>query len=99
RDYKVTGVQTCALPISSGGSLGILRAQRGVCPAIEDRPARERSRAGGLGARVAAAPPGQPRAVTTHPRPSCRTTTATHRHAVTRSEERRVGKECRYQWW
>src|SRR5256885_15936061 len=28
RDYKVTGVQTCALPISGGGEQGLLRRHR-----------------------------------------------------------------------
>src|SRR5205807_6581193 len=58
RDYKVTGVQTCALPIlhGDGGLDGLVPARR--------RPQRE-----ALGA--------APRA---------------------RSEERRVGKECRSRW-
>src|SRR5437763_16942269 len=53
RDTSVTGVQTCALPISSSS-----------------RHARQRRRRG------------------TRSWPSC-----------TRSEERRVGKECRSRWW
>src|SRR3712207_7260582 len=69
RDIGVTGVQTCALPIS-----------RGPCPR---RAARARSR------RPSATPrrrrtPDPPSA-----RPSC---------PSARSEERRVGKECRSRW-
>src|SRR5690349_23398322 len=55
RDLYVTGVQTCALPISATS------------------PGRATSRA---------APP----------------TPSAYRRATTRSEERRVGKECRARW-
>src|SRR5256885_13102768 len=66
RDYKVTGVQTCALPIST--------------PPDCDRSAPARStllvsKAG------------------TSPNNSVET-----RHTPARSEERRVGKECRSRW-
>src|SRR5205807_4025777 len=65
RDYKVTGVQTCALPILQEGA----------------HPARHRTRRplGRTGARVARAAAG-------------------HAPAPGRSEERRVGKECRASW-
>src|SRR5205809_7057696 len=59
RDVAVTGVQTCALPISEGRDVPHGR----VC---------DRAAAGGGGG----AAPGQ-----------------------LRSEERRVGKECRTRWW
>src|SRR6266446_7140608 len=59
RDYKVTGVQTCALPIS-----------RDASEAPRARPAQ---------------PPGWQRCARTRERRS-------------RSEERRVGKECRSRW-
>src|SRR6266487_7165768 len=32
RDGRVTGVQTCALPISSDGPLGVLSGMRPPCP-------------------------------------------------------------------
>src|SRR5205807_7224266 len=63
RDYKVTGVQTCALPISSNGA----RSGRG----------RRRT-----------APNTNPRACSRRSRRAC----------GSRSEERRVGKECRIRW-
>src|SRR5215467_16261312 len=63
RDYKVTGVQTCALPISICFSTG-----SGVyCPCFKSSTMR-------------------------WPRASC------CRVALSRSEERRVGKECRSRW-
>src|SRR5437879_11963926 len=70
RDTSVTGVQTCALPIS-------LRRR-------EPGPGRHRRlapRVGGVGGRdaVAASLCGSAR--------------------QRRSEERRVGKECRSRWW
>src|SRR5690349_24836092 len=61
RDLYVTGVQTCALPISGVRSTGADRPRSG-CP---------------RGGRV---------------RSPCA------RRAVRRSEERRVGKECRSRW-
>src|SRR5256885_6009511 len=65
RDYKVTGVQTCALPISGTGS---------ACSTTR-RVRRRRGRS--LGA-------------------SCSSSTrASARPRSSRSEERRVGKECR----
>src|SRR2546430_7122803 len=73
RDLTVTGVQTCALPISDadGDELhrGEVRRRRRRCerdPGLDQTPPR-----GG--------PPAVPR-------------------AVRRSEERRVGKECRSRW-
>src|SRR2546430_6268887 len=80
RDLTVTGVQTCALPISHGGSA---RRNRGGRHGA-------RSTGGDLLSRLvggaAAAPDGLP------PRdrgPGDRSL---------RSEERRVGKECRSRW-
>src|SRR5205807_3633346 len=65
RDYKVTGVQTCALPISGDG--------RRVAP--------RRRRACGSATRVSG---GQ--------------RVARRQRRRARSEERRVGKECRARW-
>src|SRR5690348_17687405 len=63
RDGRVTGVQTCALPIYSKRSNTHLRAAGKCCSALN---------------------PGE-RAAYTFAR-------------TRRSEERRVGKECRYRW-
>src|SRR5256885_4909259 len=80
RDYKVTGVQTCALPILSppfgeGGSppsrLPCEPAGRGIpLHSLAALPAARWSR---------------PRSESSGPEPG-------------RSEERRVGKECRSRW-
>src|SRR5699024_12131033 len=70
RDRNVTGVQTCALPISGAAAPG--------CPRSPD-PREVR--------RECAAPPGCPGgAPASWQSPPCRRS---------RSEERRVGKECR----
>src|SRR2546426_8470451 len=69
RDYKVTGVQTCALPISLGAGFEMdvarARAQR-----LQDQDVDELD----------------------HGR------LVRERTQVVRSEERRVGKECRSRW-
>src|SRR5439155_6115563 len=73
RDGHVTGVQTCALPISS--------------PRTERYPVR-----GDAGDRSRRArPPAPPRAPRSRGVPRAR--------SRERSEERRVGKECRARWW
>src|SRR5207237_5530548 len=64
RDSSVTGVQTCALPISRTGNRAQLPSSR----------------------------PGSPRPQTCGSPPSPRPVTSR------RSEERRVGKECRSRW-
>src|SRR3712207_7242079 len=74
RDIGVTGVQTCALPISACRERTDIRLGAG----------RLRPRAGGA-ARLA----------------RTRARLASHRNGpewVIRSEERRVGKECRSRW-
>src|SRR5205807_5669396 len=89
RDYKVTGVQTCALPIS--GDRGSERrdsarrcrgrphragcARRGLHPR-----ARARGRAGGE-------------------QMGCGGQGSSREGKERRSEERRVGKEWRSRWW
>src|SRR5256885_3107299 len=83
RDYKVTGVQTCALPIyllepEPQGGLEEGKDQRQ--PADGPRAARRlRSRCGPRSGDAGR---------------SC----LPHRRKVVRSEERRVGKECRSRW-
>src|SRR5688500_20410686 len=69
RDYKVTGVQTCALPIS------LVASDIGVCTVgRERRDVRVDERAGA-----------EPRGLEV-------------RRVAARSEERRVGKEGRFEW-
>src|SRR3712207_4551511 len=86
RDIGVTGVQTCALPI-------YLR----VDPCRRTRTGRAGSgrcrtpACPSPGSRAGGSPlPGTPR--------SRRTRTAGRRRSSARSEERRVGKECRSRW-
>src|SRR5205823_9409903 len=83
RDKLVTGVQTCALPILDG-------------PGPEMHPSPECSRMRGR------------RASTDLRRRTCPANTADARdqrrrrgrcQRLRRSEERRVGKECRSRWW
>src|SRR5688500_19688054 len=68
RDYKVTGVQTCALPICASTRGPVFSCQKTVASSTPARSNRPTSRTGRLGAWVTSA---------------------------ARSEERRVGKECR----
>src|SRR5258708_15613343 len=76
RDDLVTGVQTCALPISP-------RAERGVAP---HQPRR---------AVLSAAPEEQGDRAVAPPLDLGRPSAGLRRQ---RSEERRVGKECRSRW-
>src|SRR5437764_5254967 len=82
RDTSVTGVQTCALPISFGG-LGDLFSsifgRRGTGARLDDE--EEIETAISIPFRVAALGGKVPVTLTL------------------RSEERRVGKECRSRWW
>src|SRR5207302_6771436 len=78
RDFHVTGVQTCALPICRA----VPRAQHlDSLPATRSADAQ---RSGGRGS--------QQRTNLTE---RCRS----GRSELMRSEERRVGKECRSRWW
>src|SRR5690348_17716974 len=81
RDGRVTGVQTCALPICARlRGCPALRRDGRIAPAVRlVRRSDTRVRAP---PRTAAGRTGQ--------RAQC--------HGV-RSEERRVGKECRARWW
>src|SRR5688572_32528415 len=78
RDLTVTGVQTCALPISHPTAV---RRPFRAPPAVAGAACatdRRRGRRAGAGRRTGAPSP-----------------TRSRRH---RSEERRVGKECRSRW-
>src|SRR5258708_17696752 len=84
RDDLVTGVQTCALPISgAAGRRGrVLRGGgRPVRPGLPGQPAADRRGATGGRAGTAGRQRGDP-----------------GRGDDRRSEERRVGKECRSRW-
>src|SRR5256885_4863192 len=84
RDYKVTGVQTCALPISNlsqylvEGAAADLR-RRAARPETQKKRARSSRLAAVL--YVTSAILARPRKIDHY-----------------RSEERRVGKECRSRW-
>src|SRR2546421_5212150 len=81
RDLIVTGVQTCALPISTRRCSYTCCARRSPTMTGRSRCATRAGRA---------------------PAPSCRTSPGRYRSAggrsSGRSEERRVGKECRSRW-
>src|SRR5207244_4634391 len=90
RDDLVTGVQTCALPIWSAASSG--RWPGRPCPSCWKREWELCERLRGSPLRVSSSPGRRPRGGPLRlggapPRP---------RRADLRSEERRVGKECRY---
>src|SRR2546426_5824828 len=84
RDYKVTGVQTCALPILIHRAA--LHAQGGAGGVVHSGE-HQRSSSGSIssawGTRSTPLVPGM---------------RMSHSMSDTRSEERRVGKECRSRW-
>src|SRR5256885_12197235 len=81
RDYKVTGVQTCALPISS------------VALTLCVFPDKSRSRSPRFDQRCESKPP-WPCLSLRHGRRQL----LDRSRVLWRSEERRVGKECRSRW-
>src|SRR5690606_39739452 len=90
RDFHVTGVQTCALPISGcGGS-------RRRSPTPPPAPAA-RSTTGARSPGWNAATGGSPRSATAQPT-TAQPATAQTATAQTRSEERRVGEEAGERW-
>src|SRR5205807_3203723 len=97
RDYKVTGVQTCALPISRRRTQGLRQSRwQGPQSALAaDAPPRDRDpgRAAARPARARAAGQLRRRGLGR----------AGHRgrrgSLAERSEERRVGKGGRWAWW
>src|SRR5256885_8975794 len=81
RDYKVTGVQTCALPIS--------------LPLPDDRKARIRER---LAGRINKAGVLRVTSQAERSQLANRDRALARMEELLRSEERRVGKECRSRW-
>src|SRR5699024_12227818 len=95
RDRNVTGVQTCALPISAGAvrlRRAVDRREPGLRPDLRGRAAA--GAGGGAGDRAGA--PG--RAGPRHPGAAALSAAAATDGAA-RSEERRVGKARRTRWW
>src|SRR5256885_7229363 len=80
RDYKVTGVQTCALPIFQPSVSGNFKSS---------------VIASGESSRASTRPVAASRAITPLKPLSCASSSRT---SANRSEERRVGKECRSRW-
>src|SRR5690348_17784654 len=78
RDGRVTGVQTCALPISQNRFFPFRDTETLVCMPFPLTPVT------GLGRK--------------HAVMSIRAATWRDRSLYNRSEERRVGKECRSRW-
>src|SRR5688572_32111087 len=85
RDLTVTGVQTCALPI--WGRLGCLDR-------LLDRQESRSSHPQGPGPRFSPFRWAALNPCHLRPRPVCQAP-----ETWWRSEERRVGKECRSRWW
>src|SRR5688572_31187415 len=79
RDLTVTGVQTCALPIS-----GVQRAFRGHLAVHHDRQAMDHH---------------VEKAADHEPQEHAHGDEERGAGGESRSEERRVGKECRSRWW
>src|SRR2546426_8901537 len=80
RAYKVTGVQTCALPISTAVA---------PAPGADTVRAAPTDTVTAIAPRDTAAAPDTTQAVVEAPPPA---------PTEARSEERRVGKECRSRW-
>src|SRR5256885_11558918 len=85
RDYKVTGVQTCALPISLTGNIVLDRDRLPYTGSIAGTAILTNSGQTDLGDLQYEVVVLEPRSNTVLARSS-------------RSEERRVGKECRSRW-
>src|SRR5256885_8546498 len=85
RDYKVTGVQTCALPISAPAKK--TKTASGLSEAISERLAWNSVVGKGTGISLTMVPP-----------PLVKPSRKADIDSWPRSEERRVGKECRSRW-
>src|SRR5207302_8378727 len=96
RVFHVTGVQTCALPIWAFA--GAPPVRRRAAPAPASAAARRAQHAPPIPSRRAGVwrqRPGPARAPDT---PLRAVRASAERARATRSEERRVGKECRARW-
>src|SRR5947209_7928794 len=92
RDIGVTGVQTCAFPISCS------REEKRETPMIRLRtPARSEARLA-IRARVGPILPATPRKIRSPSSRRIASTAPVEGSLNNRSEERRVGKECRSRW-
>src|SRR2546426_7436289 len=82
RDYKVTGVQTCALPILAKGAHFLLTSTSEIYgdPLVHPQTEDYWGNVNTIGPR------------------GCYDESKRFAEALTRSEERRVGKECRSRW-
>src|SRR3989440_2258514 len=89
RDLFVTGVQTCALPISSRAVPKSISNPVAPTPAKFEK--RDRVPSGRTLSRLCGLPEGE---LTE----SSRRVESRYAMAIGRSEERRVGKECRSRW-
>src|SRR5207248_6829735 len=90
RDRTVTGVQTCALPISPAGIWSETSRTTGRPPRSTVKP---------LIANELKRPPPSPDTPASPDRRGARRRWLRRRSAFRRSEERRVGKECRSRGW
>src|SRR5205823_8868348 len=96
RDKLVTGVQTCALPIFNASlcpTFGYRRLDIDGCSRVPRRHGR------GIGARSIVPQHIKKRRVAAPGRDPCSRASKCEICAASRSEERRVGKECRGGWW
>src|SRR5690348_18075611 len=84
RDGRVTGVQTCALPISRSTAAAPTPRWAGTARAGRTRSVHPGRASGASAARASGGSRGS--------------STASGRRRA-RSEERRAGKECRSRWW
>src|SRR5205807_5416447 len=89
RDYKVTGVQTCALPIYGRADVGLYALQIDVELRAEQPDERHPQNAQDDHNRSGDSAEGNQLAFGGR----------WAQLLVERSEERRVGKECRCRWW
>src|SRR5437016_4504225 len=95
RDWSVTGVQTCALPIWHHGRAALAARPRARCALACDGVRIQDQ----LGSRPHDCRAGAARRVLFFWQRADRVGFAGHGGAAVRSEERRVGKECRAGWW
>src|SRR5207253_8436186 len=95
RDGHVTGVQTCALPISISGERPYASAARAALQDFRISAPSWRLDLDQAGARMALAEPARIDAAS-GARLALSAHAAVSRGPIWRSEERRVGKECRW---